>query len=74
MEPRNTRDSTEWVFVHRCDDDYRVLVASNRLDEAGDAAFLLKRITARQLQLPRNRYYCDNKTHLAWHREKKFAF
>jgi hypothetical protein len=50
-----------------------MLVATNRFDEAGDAAFLLKRMAGRQVQLPGKRDYWPDKTHLAWHREHKFA-
>jgi len=55
------------------DDDYRVLVATNRFDEAGDAAFLLKRMTGRQVKLPGSRDYWPDKTRLAWHREHRLA-
>jgi hypothetical protein len=51
----------------------RVLVATNRFDEAGDAAFLLKRMAGRQVQLPGKRDYWPDKTHLAWHRENRLA-
>ena len=48
---------------------YRVLVATNRFDEAGDAAFLLKPMAGRQVRLPGKRDYWPDKTHVAWHRE-----
>ena len=47
----------------------RVLV-SNRFDEAGDATFLLRRMAGRQVQLPGNRDYWPEMTHLAWHRQQ----
>ena len=67
--------NAHWMFdagLWSLDDDYRVLVAPNRFDEAGEAAFLLKRMAGRQIQLPGHRDYWPDKTHLAWHREKRF--
>ncbi len=52
-------------------DDYRVIVATNRFDEARDDTFLLKQMAGRQVQLPGKRNYWPDKTHLAWHRENK---
>ena len=52
-------------------DDYRVIVATNRFDEARDDTFLLKQMAGRQVQLPGIRNYWPDKTHLAWHRENK---
>jgi putative restriction endonuclease len=68
--------NAHWMFdagLCSLDDDYRVLVATNRFDEAGAAAFLLKRMEGRQVQLPGKRDYWPDKTHLAWHREMKLA-
>ncbi|MCG3149988.1 MAG: hypothetical protein PCFJNLEI_03455 [Verrucomicrobiae bacterium] len=67
--------NAHWMFdagLWSLDEDYRVLVATNRFDEAGDAAFLLKRMEGRQVQLPGKRDYWPDKTHMAWHREKRF--
>jgi len=67
--------NAHWMFdvgLWSLDDDYRVLVATNRFDEAGDAAFLLKRMEGRQVQLPGNRDFWPDKTHLAWHRNHWF--
>jgi hypothetical protein len=55
------------------DDDYRVLVATNRFDEAGHDAFLLKRMAGWRVQLPGKRDYWPDKMHLAWHRKNKFT-
>ena len=68
--------NAHWMFdagLWSLDDDYRVLVATNRFDEAGDAAFLLKRMEGRQVQLPGKRDYWPDKTHLAWHRQNKLS-
>jgi predicted restriction endonuclease len=53
--------------------DYRVIAAANRFDEAGDAAFLLKRMEGRHIQLPGSRDYWPDKMHLAWHRDNRFG-
>ncbi len=52
---------------------YRLLVATHRFDEAGDAAFLLKRMAGRQVRLPGKRDFWPDKMHLGWHRKNKFA-
>ena len=68
--------NAHWMFdagLWSLDDDYRVIVATNRFEEAGDAAFLLKRIAGRQVQLPGTRDYWPDKTHLVWHRERKLG-
>jgi hypothetical protein len=41
-----------------------------RFDEAGDAAFLLKRMACRQVQLPGKRDYWPDKMHLTRHRRE----
>jgi hypothetical protein len=53
--------------------DYRAIVATNRFDEAGNATFLQKRMAGRPVQLPGNRDYWPDKTHMAWHRENTFV-
>jgi putative restriction endonuclease len=66
--------NAHWMFdagLWSLDDDYRVVVAANRFDEAGDTAFLLKRSAGRQVQLPGKRDHWPDKTHLAWHRANK---
>jgi putative restriction endonuclease len=68
--------NAHWMFdagLWSVDDDFRVLVASNRFHEAGDAAFLLKRKAGQQIQLPGKRDYWPDKAHLAWHREHRYA-
>ena len=53
-------------------DDARPWLVGFRGDEAGDAAFLLKRKQGQQVQLSGNRDFWPDKTHLAWHRENRF--
>ncbi len=68
--------NAHWMFdagLWSLDDNYRVIVAANRFDEAGSAAFLLKRMAGWQVRLPGNREYWPDKTHLAWHRERMFG-
>jgi putative restriction endonuclease len=83
--------NAHWMFdtgLWSLDDDYRVLVAKDRFDEAGDVAFLLKRMAGRQAELdetparraagnpklPGNRDFWPDKTNLAWHREHRMGF
>jgi putative restriction endonuclease len=68
--------NAHWMFdagLWSLDDDYSVIVAMNRFDEAGDAAYLLKRFAGHGLQLPSKRDYWPDKAHLAWHRQNRFA-
>jgi len=68
--------NAHWMFdagLWSLDEDYRVIVATDRFDEAGEEAFLLKGLAGRQLQLPGKRDYWPNKAHLAWHRDHKYA-
>lgn len=68
--------NAHWMFdagLWSLDDNYRVIVATNRFNEAGDVAYRLNRMAGRQIQLPVNRNYWPDKTHLTWHREQKFA-
>ena len=68
--------NAHWMFdagLWSLDDDYRVIVAKDRFDEAGDDAFLLKRIAGRQIELPSKRDYWPDRAHLAWHRERKLG-
>lgn len=68
--------NAHWMFdegLWSLTDDYRVIVSANRFDEAGDAAYLLKQMDGGRIHLPANRDYWPDKTHLAWHRNNKFA-
>lgn len=44
-----------------------------RHSSLSSAAFLLKRMAGRQVQLPGKRDFWPDKTHLAWHRVNRFA-
>lgn len=53
-------------------DDYKVIVAKERFDEAGDVAFLLKKMKGKQVHLPKNREYWPEQRNLEWHRDRCF--
>ena len=68
--------NAHWMFdagLWSLDDEFRVIVAADRFNEAGDAAFLLKGMAGQQVQLPAKQDYWPDKAHLAWHRERKFV-
>jgi len=67
--------NAHWMFdagLWSLDDEFKVIVAKDRFDEAGDAAFLLKRFAGRGVQLPNKRDYWPDRMHLAWHRQHRF--
>jgi putative restriction endonuclease len=51
-------------------DDHRVLVRSERFEEAGDAGQLLKPRAGGEILLPANRSYWLGWEFLAWHRQE----
>ncbi len=64
--------NAHWLFdqgLWSLTDDYRVIVAKERFDEAGEAAFLLKKMEGRKILLPNSREYWPDKRYLKWHRE-----
>ncbi len=68
--------NAHWMFdagLWSLDDDYRVIVAKDRFDEAGEDAFLLKRFAGRRVELPGRRENWPDRAHLAWHRENRFG-
>jgi putative restriction endonuclease len=68
--------NAHWMFdqgLWSVDDDYRVLVATNRFHESGEDALLLSRLAGCHIKVPADRNYWPSKTQLAWHRERKFA-
>lgn len=68
--------NAHWMFdagLWALTDDCEVIVAAARFDEAGDATYLLKRMEGRKIHLPGKHDYWPDKTHLAWHRDHKFA-
>lgn len=63
--------NAHWLFdqgLWSLTDKYRVIVAKERFDEAGDAAFLLKKMEGREIQLPKDREYWPERRNLEWHR------
>ncbi len=63
--------NAHWMFdqgLWSLDDDYRVIVADWRFHESGNEAFFLSQMSGRQIQLPSDRNYWPDKTHLDWHR------
>lgn len=67
--------NAHWLFdqgLWSLTDDYEVIVASGRFDEAGPDAFLLERFAGTRILLPENRSYWPDRNHLAWHRQHKF--
>ncbi len=67
--------NAHWLFdqgLWSLTDDCEVIVATGRFDEAGPDAFLLRQTVGKQIELPANRSYWPDKSHLAWHRSHKF--
>ena len=65
--------TAHWLFDRgfwSIGDDYQVLVNSDRFDEAGDAAHLLKPRLRQTILLPANRSYWPGREFLAWHRQE----
>ncbi len=68
--------NAHWMFdqgLWSLDDDYRVMVATNRFNESGDNALLLSRWVGRRINVSADANYWPDKTHLAWHRKHKFG-
>ena len=66
--------NAHWMFdqgLWSLDDEYRVLVAPSKFDEAGNEALSLKAMEGQRILLPTNQNYWPDKTHLAWHRREK---
>ena len=67
--------NAHWLFdqgLWSLTDDYEVIVACARFDEAGPDAFLLRGSAGKQIELPAIRNYWPDRNHLAWHRKHKF--
>jgi putative restriction endonuclease len=65
--------TAHWLFDNgfwSISDDYRILVATDRFDEAGDDSQLLKRRTATEILLPRNHHFWPDEACLRWHRQR----
>ena len=48
--------------------DLRVIVAASRFEEAGEEAYLLKKLAGRELLRPANAHFIPDQHCLAWHR------
>lgn len=77
-DPRNGLalcKNAHWLFdngLWSLDDDYRVLVASDRFDEDAPDQKSLNDYAGQRIRLPTNELIWPDRKHLAWHREKKF--
>lgn len=77
-DPRNGMalcKNVHWLFdngLWSLDDDYRVLVATDRFDEDAPDQKSLKDYAGARIRLPSNELIWPDRKHLAWHRDKKF--
>jgi len=65
--------TAHWLFDRgywSLDDECRVLVATHKFDEAGDATQLLKPRAGKPILLPPNPIFHPEQTNLRWHRER----
>jgi putative restriction endonuclease len=63
--------TAHWLFDHgfwSLTNDLRIIVADYLFDEAGEEAFLLKKMAGRQLLRPANLHYLPDPQALTWHR------
>jgi len=69
--------TAHWLFDRgfwSLTDDFRILVAAHRFDEAGEPAHLLKPRAGTEILRPANHEYWPDQTCLQWHRERhRFA-
>ena len=69
--------TAHWLFDRgfwSLTDDFRILVAAYRFDEAGETSHLLKPRAGTEILRPSNREYWPDRTCLQWHRERhRFA-
>ncbi len=67
--------NAHWLFdqgLWSLTDDYEVIVAAGRFNEAGPDSLLLQRFSGKRILFPVNRNYWPDRNHLAWHRKHKF--
>ena len=67
--------NAHWLFdqgLWSLTDNYEVIVAAHRFDEAGHEALLLNGMARKKMLLPANKNHWPDKSHLAWHRKHKF--
>ncbi len=64
--------TAHWLFDRgfwSISNDLRVIVAADRFEEAGEDAYLLKKLAGRELLCPANSHFWPDPTCLAWHRK-----
>jgi putative restriction endonuclease len=64
--------TAHWLFDHgfwSITDDLRVIVAADHFDEAGEEAYLLKKLAGHELLRPANSHFLPDPACLAWHRK-----
>ena len=77
-DPRNgiaLSKNAHWLFdqgLWSLTDDYDVIVAGNRFDEAGQDAWLLQRMAGFRILLPSNERLWPDPAYIAWHRTHRF--
>lgn len=65
--------TAHWLFDHgfwSITHDFRVLVAADCFEEAGEEALLLKRMAGRELLRPANPHFLPDQESLVWHRRQ----
>lgn len=65
--------TAHWLFDRgfwSLSDDYRILVAAHKFDEAGDAVHLLKPRAGQQIHLPEHRLLVPDLACVRWHRDR----
>lgn len=78
-DPRNgiaLSKNAHWAFdegLWSVADDYRVILAKDRFQEAGPAPLLLLGLEGRRIHLPKNRELWPDARHLEWHRRNKLG-
>jgi putative restriction endonuclease len=63
--------TAHWLFDHgfwSITRDFRVIVAEQRFEEAGEDTYLIKKLAGRELLHPANPHFWPDSTCLDWHR------
>lgn len=75
-DPRNgiaLSKNAHWLFdqgLRSLSDDYRVIAAGSRFEEAGPDALMLRCLEGQRVRLPDNARDWPDTVHLAWHRRR----
>lgn len=76
--PRNgiaLSKNAHWLFdqgLWALTDDYEVVVARDRFDEAGEVAWSLRRMSGTRIMLPKDKQFWPDLAHIEWHRKNRF--